>query len=267
MAMGKLIPNTQQKHLSLVKSQKKLSILRIMQQADPTYLLGKTGIRYQPVGFYDVPEYAAFKPVREARSCVFAYFKEWQKGKSLLLSRKQYGCPGAGKWLCSVQNRSREDYIRFLADEEGLKASHELMGLWLDHEKPYRQKYEHLVIGPLRADQYQYLRSATFFVNPDQLSILAIGAQLYSRPGESPVIAPFGSGCMQMVSLFRNLDEPQAIIGATDMAMRKYLPPEILAFTVTRPMFEQLCSLDRSSFLEKRFLSELIKVRARQSAV
>jgi len=233
-----------------------------MLQPDPSYLLEKTGINYPPIGFYDVPEYAAFEPVMEAKACVFAYFKQWQKEKSLLLSKKQYGCPGAGKWLSSVQTRSREDYIKFLADEEGLKASHELMGLWLDDEKPYKQQYEHLLIGPLHPDQYEYLKTVTFFVNPDQLSILAIGAQLHSRPGESPVIAPFGSGCMQLVSLFRNLEEPQAIIGATDMAMRKYLPQEILAFTVTRLMFEQLCSLDRNSYLEKRFLSDLMKGRA-----
>ena len=235
--------------------------MKIMQQPDPSYLLEKTGIKFHPLGFYDVPEYSAFEPVVETSACVFAYFKQWQKGKSLVLNKEQYGCPGAGKWLCSVQTRSREDYIRFLADEEGLKANHELMGLWLDEEKPYEQQYAHLVIGSLRPEQYEYLRSVSFFVNPDQLSILAIGAQLYSKPGESPVIAPFGSGCMQLVSLFKDLNEPQAIVGATDMAMRKYLPPDILAFTVTRPMFEQLCSLDNKSYLEKRFLSDLKKAR------
>jgi hypothetical protein len=232
-----------------------------MLQPDPSYLLKRTDIKIPPIGFYDVPEYSAFEPVVVTRACVFAYFKQWQKGKSILLNREQYGCPGAGKWLCSVQTRSREAYIEFLADEEGLKANHKLMGLWLDEERPYNQQYEHLIIGPLQPDQYEYLKSVTFFVNPDQLSILAIGAQLYSRPEESPVIAPFGSGCMQLVSLFKDPDKPQAIIGATDMAMRKYLPPDILAFTVTRPMFEQLCSLDRNSYLEKRFLSDLMKSR------
>ena len=232
-----------------------------MLEPDPSYILEKTGIEYPPIGFYDVPDDTAFKSMIEAKACVFAYFKQWQKGKSLLLNKEQYGCPGAGKWLCSVQTRSRDAYIKFLADEEGLKANHELMGLWLDDEKPYNPQYENLVIGPLQSNQYEYLKSVTFFVNPDQLSILAIGAQLYSKPGESPVIAPFGSGCMQLVSLFKDLNEPQAIIGATDMAMRKYLPPNILAFTVTKRMFEQLCSLDRNSYLEKRFLSDLMNSR------
>jgi hypothetical protein len=236
-----------------------------MQQPDPTYLLEMTGIDYPLVGFYDVPEYMSFEPIRETTTCVFAYFKQWMKGGSIWLSQKSHGCGGAGKWLCSVQTRSRESYIKFLAEEEGLKANHELMGLWLDAEKPYQPQHEYLVLGPLRKDQYAHLQSVTFFVNPDQLSILSIGAQLHSKPGERPVIAPFGSGCMQVVSLFEDLNQPQAIIGATDMAMRKYLPPHILAFTVTRPMFEQLCSLDRDSYLEKRFLFDLMKARARKN--
>jgi hypothetical protein len=37
----------------------------------------------------------------------------------------------------------------------------------------------------------------------------------------------------------------------------------ILAFTVTKPMFEQLCALDERSFLFKPFLKNLRKARAR----
>jgi hypothetical protein len=42
---------------------------------------------------------------------------------------------------------------------------------------------------------------------------------------------------MQLVRLFGALDIPQAVTGATDIAMRQYLPPDILAFTVTKAMF------------------------------
>jgi hypothetical protein len=92
--------------------------------------------------------------------------------------------------------------------------------------------------------------------------MLIIGAQVFAAPSDPmPVIAPFGSGCMQLVSLFKDLEIPQAVIGATDMAMRKYLPPEILSFTVTKKMFEQLCSLDQNSYLEKRFINTLKKAR------
>jgi hypothetical protein len=88
-----------------------------------------------------------------------------------------------------------------------------------------------------------------------------IGAQYFHHPGDpDPVSAPFGSGCMQALTHF-NTDRPQAIIGATDMAMRKYLPANILAFTVNVPMFKLLCSIDENSFLEKPFLKDLKKAR------
>jgi len=66
---------------------------------------------------------------------------------------------------------------------------------------------------------------------------------------------------MELISLFEDLNVPKAIIGATDIAMRQYLPQDTLAFTVTKPMFKQLCELDEKSFLYKTFWDNLKKVR------
>ncbi len=233
-----------------------------MKQPDYSYLLAKTEIKFPLIGFYDTPNKEVFKNLVKPKTCIFAYYKKWEKEKSILITKNQHGCPGAGTWLCDIKSRTREDYIKFLADDEGLKANHNLMGQWLDHVKPYQQQYKNLIIGPLKASEYKYLKTITFFVNPDQLSILMIGAQLYSKPCDpEPVAAPFGSGCMQLVSLFDDLSLPKAIIGTTDIAMRKYIPKNILAFTVSKPMFEQLCSLGKESYLEKRFINDLKKSR------
>jgi hypothetical protein len=89
-----------------------------------------------------------------------------------------------------------------------------------------------------------------------------IGAQYHSAPGDPiPVLASFGSGCMQLMPVFNDLTIPQAMVGATDIAMRQYLSPDILAFSVTKPMFERLCSLDERSFLYKPFWQRLMKAR------
>jgi hypothetical protein len=154
--------------------------------------------------------------------------------------------------------------VEFLCGEEGLRASHELMELWLDSAKHYEPTHDHLLIGPLRPDQYQYLRTVTFYVNADQLSVLSVGASYYSRPDDlSPVLARFGSGCMQLLTLFDDLEAPQAIIGGLDHAMRIYLEPWMLAFTVSRPMFERLCSWgeDPESSLHAKFLDNLVRAR------
>ena len=159
----------------------------------------------------------------------------------------------------------REEFVKFLAEDEGLKASRALMAGWIDATPLYAQRHPHLLIGPLRDDQYEHLRSVTFWVDPDRLGALLLGAQYRAGPDDPPpATVPFGSGCMQLVALFRDLDRPQAVVGATDIAMRQYLPPDLLAFTVTRPLYEQLCALDERSFLGKPFWQRLGRARRSQ---
>lgn len=235
-------------------------------QPDMSNLLSKAGITLPVVGLYDAPDPAAFAPVVTPEPgkhiCFLAFFQQWVKGKTLHLTADNHGCGGCGRVFFNRMPRTREDFIKFLVDDEGLKASHELMGQWLDHQHTYRAENPHILVGPLKADQYEYLKTATFWVNPDQLGLIMLGAQYYSAPTDPPpVLAPFGSGCMEMLPLFNDLNIPQAIIGATDIAMRQYLPADTLAFSVTKPMLERLCNLDAKSFLYKPFWKTLQKAR------
>jgi hypothetical protein len=232
-------------------------------QPNPDRLQKRLNIKFPLIGFYDAPEPELFKPlvVPEPRECIFCFFKNWLKGKTLHLTKDRYGCGGAGSSLWGLVTRPREEFIKFLADDEGLKASHELMEKWIDVRRTYRPQHPHLFIGPLKEKAWTYAKTLTFFVNPDQLSSLAIGAQYHAAPDDPPpVIAPFGSGCSQLIP-FKDLDIAQASIGAMDIAMRQHIPPDILAFTVTRKMFERLCGLDERSFLYKPFLKRLKEAR------
>ena len=235
---------------------------------DPSLLLKHLGLAWPLIGFYDAPDPAAFVPLVEpkpaARACVFAFHQAWLEGRTLHLTRDSHGCGGAGHWMFGLETRPREAFVKFLADDEGLKASHALMEAWLDHGRPYAPVHPHLFIGPLKDDQYDHLRTVTFYVNPDQLGMLILGANYHAAPGDPPpVTAPFGAGCMELAPLFQDLEAPQAIIGATDIAMRDQLPADILAFTVTRPMYERLCSIGEDSFLSRSFLKRLKASRAR----
>ena len=237
-----------------------------MLQPNPTNLIEQIGLTFPIIGFYDAPDISPFKPLVRPKSgiraCVFAFYNQWLQGITLHITEDNTGCGGACHWLFNHETRSREDFIEFLVDEEGLKASHELMNKWLDHSKPYKPVNPNILIGPLKAEQYEHLKTITFYVNPDQLSVLMLGAQYNNSPGDHlAVIAPFGSGCMELLPLFENLNVPQAMIGATDIAMRQYLSQENLAFTVTKPMFQQLCELDENSFLYKPFWKDLRKMR------
>lgn len=233
---------------------------------DPSILLEKSNITTSLIGLYDVPRSLAgddiVLPGRSGQRCVFQFYDEWMKGKHCLLSMEEYGCGGCGRAFFGLETRSREEFIKFLAETEGLRESAAAMERWIDHVKLYKPEHDSIVIGPLREDLYPYLKTVTFFVDGDGLSVMVYGANYHAEPQDpDPVIAPFGSGCMQLLSVFRDLSTAQAAIGSTDIAMRKFLPPGIIAFTVTVPMYERLCSLDERSFLYKPFLAGLGKAR------
>jgi hypothetical protein len=233
-------------------------------QPDPAPILATLNIGEPLIGLYDAPDPAPFAPLVEPateRECIFASFGAWREGKTLHITAAKHGC-GAPQ-LLGLQTRSREEMIAFLVDEEGLRASHELMGEWLDGGAAFRPQQGHVLIGPLKPDLYGYLRSVSFYVNPDQLAVLVTGASYFSRPSDPPVTAPFSSGCGQLAAVFDDFEAPRAVIGATDQAMRQHLDPTLVAFTTTKPMFESLCRWadDPRSSLHNNFLKRTLKSR------
>ena len=141
-------------------------------------------------------------------------------------------CQGGGYWIGGIipawakksagELSSIESFARKLNQREGFKSSDEIMCKVFDNLEPYFIKNKYAVIGPLNIDQYEYLKTVTFYVNPDQLSLLILGAEYKnSSLRENPVITTFGSGCGEMVAVLENLDHqiPKAVIGATDIAM------------------------------------------------
>jgi len=232
---------------------------------DPTNLLKRLGISNPIIGFYDTPEKGLFEPFTNAGPCIFSCYQDWMQGKSTCLSEqgaRAIECPGAGYWNCNMASVPKDHVARFLAVEEGLKASQDLMCQWLENQLPYKREHDYIVIGPLRLEQYEYLKTITFYVNPDQLSLLITGAEYHNASAfHHPVTAAFGTGCGQLAAIFNNFNTPKAAIGGTDIAMRPYLPGNTLAFTITKPMFEKLCLLGKKSFLHKSFQNNIKQAR------
>ena len=237
-------------------------------EPDPRVLLEIAGIETPLIGFYDVTDPAPFEPLVESTGCVFAHYSDWLQGRSLCLSEGSCRCRGGSYWIGGVESAARDSFASGLNEREGFKASSELMGQWLDDQKPYLIERKFIVIGPLRDGQVEFLKTVTFLVNPDQLGLLLLGTEYHNpSPDAHPAFTAFGSGCGQLAALFGDLDdeEPRAIIGATDIAMRIHLPPDILALTVNRPMYRQLCELDEDSFLHKSFWAGLRAAREEEA--
>jgi len=229
-------------------------------------LCDRMEIDLRPVGVYDAPDPSLFAPVVKLKRCLFDHYDAWQRGETLDIPVGKGGCPGCGYWMTNTETfPSREAFVDFLTVKEGLRATPDLTEAWLNATPPYRPEHGHILIGPIRPEMRKYLKTVTFFVTPDQMSVLIHGAIHHAHPDDlAPVIAPFGSACGQMLSLFTDLERPQSAIGATDIAMRDLLPPDRLAFTMTVPMLDRLLTLDpERSFLGKPFLK---KLRAARSA-
>lgn len=232
----------------------------------PDALIQAMDYQWPLIGLYDSPTTAGtklVKPPEFKRSCIFSFFEKWIRGYTLQLTINNYGCKGCGHWLWNQQSRDHADFVDFLANKEGLKDSPALIEAWITRAQPYQPQYRNLLLGPLINELDPYLKTVSFFVNADQLSILMIGAQYFAQAQDpKPVIAPFGAGCMQLLPLIPVDDRPHALIGATDMAMRKWIPKNLIAFTVNRPMYNNLCKLDpERSYLGKSFLRELKAAR------
>ena len=234
------------------------------------YLLSCLNLKTPVIGFYDVDDFSAFEPIAKTQRCMFAAYENWQKGESVCLSKGNNACRGGGYWIGAQEFTTRSDFANMLYEREGFKSTVEIMEKWLETQKPYEIKQNYVVISNLNDNFYDDLQTVTFFVTADQLSVLMIGADYNnSDPNINRVKHFFGSGCGQLAAVFNDCkaSEPQAFVGATDIAMRIHLPENIIAFTVNKAMYEQLCSLDEKSFLNKPFLKRLNLVRENSKKV
>jgi hypothetical protein len=77
------------------------------------------------------------------------------------------------------------------------------------------------------------------------------------------VSAPFGSGCSFLWKALGEGKGPLAIIGGTDVAMRRFLPTAILTLTVPPSHFARMLTAPENSFLDREWWNELMDTRGR----
>ncbi len=88
------------------------------------------------------------------------------------------------------------------------------------------------------------------FCNPDQLSAM-IELHGYDKAEYDRVIATTVSGCASMVRIPLDelkRDKPRAVITGTDLAARKFVKEDELAFAVTGPEFDKMLAVTEECF-------------------
>lgn len=227
------------------------------------------------IAIYDADPSPDFEPLVQAkgRACCFAYYQRWLKGETLVVKGNggtfqapENGCPGMQNAL-GLGKGYPPWMAHFLTDGkngapmgEGLKATPELAQEFLDHAQAPRLSGRHVLIGPLKLERWSDVRSLSFMVDPDRLSaLMTLSAYWSSDPDE--IAAPFSSGCGLMWRELINFDRDRPIIGCTDIAMRKYLPPHILCLSVSPARFEKMVNFPDGAFLNREWWNELMDSR------
>lgn len=231
-------------------------------------LMHKLRLTTPLLAVYDTAPSDAFAPLFEPEGddCCFSYYDRWVAGETLVLKKGGTGCKGAHRAL-GIEQESPSFLAHFLTDGvgapkgEGLRATPEIAQQFLDRAQPPVPEQGIILIGPLRLERWPVVRSVTFLVDPDRLAALTTLAGYWSA--DNVVAAPFGSACSFLWKSFNEVQGAQAIIGGTDVAMRRYLPTAILTLTVAPAHFARMLTVPENSFLDHDWWNELMDVRGR----
>ena len=178
--------------------------------------------------------------------------EDWERGRAVIAGLKEAGAP--------------KILVEEFSEGEGFCKTPELVQEWIDSLPEARPEGPFVIIKPLRdLQKSETPKVVSFLVNPDQLSALVVLAN-YARKGRDNARIPFGAGC-SCFGLYpfaeAEKENPEAIIGLTDISARFYLNKplgrDILSFTVPFKMFEEMEANAPDSFLSRFAWKTVIK--------
>ena len=237
-------------------------------------LSSKLRLELPIIAVYDAVASDDFAPLVRAsgRACCFSYFRAWLQGVTVAFEKgdgdfiePQNGCPGA-HCAFGIEGRYPPYMANFLSDGRGapmglgLRASAGLCRRALERTSAVTPSCGSVLLGPLRAEQWDKVKSVSALVDPDRLSALMTLASFWSDEIDL-VSAPVSSGCGLLWRELLGQTHDRPVIGCTDVAMRGQLPPGLLSFSVTPRRFEQLLTVPDDSFLDKPWWLELMDRR------
>ncbi|ACV61079.1 protein of unknown function DUF169 [Desulfofarcimen acetoxidans DSM 771] len=219
--------------------------------------------------------------------CVAAMFTAAaMKGKSAVFDRKTYGCPGGGVGLgfgnlyldfpggfdyflsignpefCNTElGKNIVRIMQSLKDGEAYKKTPELVKSFVDWLPITEVPAEYVIFKPLsEVKEDETPEVVTFLVTADQLSAMVVLAN-YDRKGSENVMIPFAAGCHNFFLVPYNegkSDLPRAVVGMTDISVRKHMPKDMLSFAMPYKRFLEMEDNVEGSFLQRHCWLEVL---------
>lgn len=217
-------------------------------------------LEYFPVGMY----YANEKPDaslsfnEKGKGCIMPLLFLSAKGKTVSVDENTTG------WACSAYYLGYSDWIfdgieYFLSD--GLTSRE--CEKFVDSPEKAKQYVESMRIA-INRSQYTIFKPlvdfkdgekpevVTFFLNADQLSALTYLVYFNAPLDDNRIITRFLSACGSMVTeplKYQQMKEKKAVIGLNDISARKRLPKDLMTFSLTYSLFEEISENIDKSFL------------------
>jgi len=202
--------------------------------------------------------------------CVAAMIVAAAKGRTAVFDRETYGCAGGGiglgfgdpyreypieELLSTGDGGAHRAWTRgsHLAEGERYFKTPEIARKFVEALPIREVPTKYVVLKPFaQVAEGETPSLVMFLANADQLSALLILSN-YHRAIKEGAIAPFGAGCHSILYGFAEAerDHPRAVIGFTDITVRKLVERDILSLTVPWELYLEMEKNVEGSFIEK----------------
>ena len=196
------------------------------------------------------------------RGCAGLLMVAAAKGKTMVFDEDTCGCPGGIAGLCLGSIYDKEsfptDCLLSTGDEalaktgktspfpmgrgERFFATPELADHWMSQFPSVKVPQKYVVFRPFSQLQPNEEPTLVYmFANADQLSALVCMASFH-RGGIPSVESPFGAACNSIVFAYHQIGKeyPKAILGYWDLFQRRVVSKDLLSFTVTYQMYQEM---------------------------
>ncbi|NOX33580.1 MAG: DUF169 domain-containing protein [Deltaproteobacteria bacterium] len=200
-------------------------------------------------------------------ACMFQYMEQITAGKQLCFSSQLSGCSGAACYL-GFKTPSQQAG-GFLAEKEKFKKCIEYGEAFYREIQAIKAKNNYLILSRIQdVPENTNIEVVNLWVSAMALTGLVTLAN-YDSPTNNNVLIPFASGCQSMWTMpyKEKLNQnPKAVVGSMDPAMREYLSPQVLLFSLPSERFVKLAGYIPNSFLLNSSWGELLR-RCRSAVV
>jgi len=231
-------------------------------------LISHFPVTYQSMGWYfsSVDPEDAIKLPTDIWACMFKYIDNVAKGYKICFSENSVGCAGASCYFGFSQ--PSENAGDFLASKEKFKEKVAYGNVFYHQIKAKGPRKKYLILSNIeQIEDDIYIEVVNFWVKPLSLSGL-VTLSNFDSPENNNVNIPFASGCQSMWTIpYKEKDKkyPKATIGALDPAMRKYIAPDTILFSVPANRFLKMAENIKHSFAHENNWLDLIKHDSRYS--